>query len=136
MQRFCLLALLQIVLVFAIFFAGARGEDVDIFKVERSKMLGEAYDPTWESLDRRPLPQWYDRAKVGIFIHWGVYSVPSFGSEWFWTNWRTSKYVNYVNFMSDNYKPGFTYQEFAHDFTAEHFNASEWAQLFQDSGAK
>lgn len=31
-----------------------------------------AYEPTWESLDNRPLPQWYDEAKVGIFLHWGV----------------------------------------------------------------
>jgi hypothetical protein len=44
------------------------------------------YDPTWESLDSRPLPQWYDNSKLGIFIHWGVFSVPSFGSEWFWSN--------------------------------------------------
>jgi hypothetical protein len=42
------------------------------------------YLPTWESLDTRPLPMWYDQAKVGIFIHWGVFSVPSFRSEWFW----------------------------------------------------
>ena len=94
------------------------------------------FEPTWESLDKRPLPRWYDEAKVGIFIHWGVYSVPSFGSEWFWTNWRTSKNPDYVNYMSANYKPGFTYQEFAKDFTAEHFNATEWAQLFNESGAK
>lgn len=46
------------------------------------------YEPTWDSLDTRPLPEWYDDAKVGIFIHWGVYSVPSFGTEWFWTNWQ------------------------------------------------
>lgn len=43
-----------------------------------------SYDPTWESLDSRPLPAWFDQAKFGIFIHWGVFSVPSFGSEWFW----------------------------------------------------
>jgi len=46
------------------------------------------YSPTWESLDQRPLPGWYDQAKVGIFLHWGVYSVPSFGSEWFWKYWK------------------------------------------------
>lgn len=49
--------------------------------------VGE-YSPTWKSLDSRPLPQWYDDAKFGIFIHWGVFSVPSFGSEWFWNNWK------------------------------------------------
>lgn len=42
------------------------------------------YEPNWESIDSRPLPEWYDQAKFGIFIHWGVFSVPSFGSEWFW----------------------------------------------------
>lgn len=44
----------------------------------------QRYDPTWESLDSRPLPSWFDQAKFGIFVHWGVFSVPSFGSEWFW----------------------------------------------------
>jgi Alpha-L-fucosidase len=50
--------------------------------------LPRKYGPTWESLDSRPLPGWYDEAKVGIFLHWGVYSVPSFGSEWFWKYWK------------------------------------------------
>lgn len=40
------------------------------------------YTPDWDSLDKRPLPKWYDDAKIGIFIHWGVFSVPSFRSEW------------------------------------------------------
>lgn len=46
------------------------------------------YEPTWISLDSRAIPQWYDNAKFGIFIHWGVFSVPSFGSEWFWADWK------------------------------------------------
>ena len=50
--------------------------------------VSNSYKPTWDSLDSRPLPQWYDDAKFGIFIHWGVFSVPSFGSEWFWHNWK------------------------------------------------
>ena len=54
------------------------------------------YDPTWESLDTRPLPQWYDDAKFGIFIHWGIFSVPSFGSEWFWSSWKGEN-VNFIN---------------------------------------
>lgn len=40
------------------------------------------YAPYWESLDKRPLPTWYDTSKVGIFVHWGVFSVPSYYSEW------------------------------------------------------
>jgi len=46
------------------------------------------YEPTWPSLDNRTNPAWFDESKVGIFIHWGVYSVPSFGSEWFWWYWQ------------------------------------------------
>lgn len=96
----------------------------------------KTYEPTWESLDTRPLPKWYDDVKVGIFIHWGVYSVPTFGSEWFWTNWRNERIPSYVDYMAKNFKPGFTYQEFAPQFTAEHFNANEWAKLFEQSGAR
>ncbi|KAF5277101.1 hypothetical protein FQA39_LY06339 [Lamprigera yunnana] len=93
------------------------------------------YEPTWESIDSRPLPSWYDEAKIGIFIHWGVYSVPSFGGEWFWINWK-SNISYYVNFMKNNYPPDFTYQEFGKDFTAEFFIPADWALLFQQSGAK
>ena len=42
----------------------------------------QEYQPDWFSLDRRPLPEWYDQSKVGIFIHWGIFSVPSIYSEW------------------------------------------------------
>lgn len=84
----------------------------------------------------------YDQSKIGIFIHWGVYSVPAFGTglsaEWFWNIWRSwgTDNEDHINFMNENFKPGFTYQEFARDFTGEHFNATEWVQLFADSGAK
>ena len=43
-----------------------------------AQSAGGRYQPTWESLDSRPAPEWYLDAKFGIFIHWGVYSVPSF----------------------------------------------------------
>ncbi|ROT62149.1 putative alpha-L-fucosidase, partial [Penaeus vannamei] len=94
------------------------------------------YEPTWESLDSRPLPAWYDGAKVGIFIHWGVYSVPSFGSEWFWKDWQGFGIQKYVEFMEKNYRPGFTYADFAPGFTAEFFEPEEWASVFNASGAR
>ncbi|XP_068228221.1 alpha-L-fucosidase-like [Palaemon carinicauda] len=94
------------------------------------------YEPTWESLDTRPLPQWYDDAKIGIFIHWGVFSVPSFGSEWFWEFWQKSKLPDYVSFMKENYRPNFTYQDFAPHFTAEFFDPEEWTEVFNSSGAQ
>ncbi len=50
------------------------------------------YEPNWKSLDSRKLPEWYDDSKIGIFIHWGVFSVPSFRSEWFW--WCVKLFIN------------------------------------------
>lgn len=94
------------------------------------------YTPDWDSLDSRPLPKWFDEAKVGIFIHWGVYSVPPYGSEWFWWNWQGIHNENYTEYMTRNYKPGFTYHEFGPGFTAELFDPKEWADIFEQSGAK
>ena len=93
------------------------------------------YSPTWASLDARPLPSWYDEAKLGIFIVWGVYSVPSFGNEWFWDYWRSGK-KDYVEFMQKNYAPDFTYPDFASQFTAEFYDPDAWADLIEASGAK
>ncbi|GIZ00394.1 hypothetical protein CEXT_576151, partial [Caerostris extrusa] len=51
-----------------------------------------------------PLPEWFDDAKIGIFLHWGVFSVPGFGYEWFWSSWE-NKSKDYVNFMDkENYQ--------------------------------
>jgi len=56
-------------------------------EVIQAPSRGTNFDPTWESLDSRPLPSWYDESKIGIFIHWGVFSVPGIASEWFWKQW-------------------------------------------------
>jgi alpha-L-fucosidase len=93
------------------------------------------YEPTWDSLDSRPLPDWYDKAKIGIFLHWGVYSVPSIGSEWFWSRWKGGD-SSIVAFMEKNYPPNFTYQDFAKEFTAEFYDPAQWADVFAKSGAK
>ena len=94
------------------------------------------YEPDWESLDARPLPAWYDEAKIGVFAHWGVYSVPSFGSEWFWWNWQALRLSDYVEFMKKIRPPGFTYQDFAAEFKAELFDTGHFTDILQASGAK
>ncbi|XP_068227948.1 tissue alpha-L-fucosidase-like [Palaemon carinicauda] len=93
------------------------------------------YEANWDSIDSRPLPQWYDDAKMGIFLHWGVFSVPSFGSEWFWSYWEGGSSA-YVDFMKKNYRPDFTYADFASQFTAEFYDPNEWADIFKAAGAR
>lgn len=63
-------------------------------------------------------------------------AVPSFRSEWFWWDWQGAKYNDTVEFMQENYPPDFSYPDFAKQFTAEFYNATQWAQLFQEAGAK
>ncbi len=98
------------------------------------------YEATWESLDTRPNPQWFEDAKFGIFIHWGVYSVPSWGpkdayAEWYW-NHMQNKDGETWKFHERTYGADFQYQDFAPMFTAELFNPAEWADIFKRSGAK
>ena len=93
------------------------------------------YQPNWDSLDKRPLPSWYDESKFGIFISWGLFSVPSFGNEWFWYRWKEGT-PEYVEFMNKTYPPGFTYADFAPMFKAEMYDPDHWADVIQRSGAK
>lgn len=95
------------------------------------------YKDTWESLGDYPEPSWYKKAKFGIFIHWGVYSVPAFGNEWYPRNMYiegTKEYEHHLKTYG-NHKD-FGYADFIPQFKAEKFNASEWIRLFKDSGAK
>ncbi|XP_070580011.1 alpha-L-fucosidase-like [Ptychodera flava] len=98
--------------------------------------IAAKYEPNWQSLDSRPLPAWYDDVKFGIFMHWGVFSVPSFGSEWFWWSWKGAKQAEYIKFMIDNYAPDFEYPDFAPMFHAELFDPDEWAEILEASGAR
>lgn len=94
------------------------------------------FSPSWKSLDKRAIPSWYDDAKFGIFVHWGVYSVPSFDSEWFWYKWKGRQLQQYLNYTGKNFPPGFSYNEFAPMFKAEFFDAKQWAKLVARSGAR
>ena len=99
------------------------------------------YEATWASLDTRPRPKWFDGAKIGIMLHWGVYSVPSVADssvqeEWFeyYVRTNTDKYI--VNYVKNNFPPDHTYADFAKQFTAELYDPDHWADVIQASGAK
>jgi alpha-L-fucosidase len=91
----------------------------------------------WESLQHYEVPDWYKDAKFGIFIHWGVYSVPAFGSEWYPRMMYQEGSPEYKHHLATFGPPSkFGYKDFIPRFTAEHFNANQWADLFKESGAK
>lgn len=106
------------------------------------------YEKSWESIDSRPLPEWYDDAKLGIFIHWGLYSVPAYApkrqdvestglaySEWYgWQVW--DKFPPYYDFHKRVYGENFRYEDFAGQWKAEMFDPDKWAKLFKRAGAK
>jgi alpha-L-fucosidase len=103
------------------------------------------YQAVWQSLDRRPVPQWLDDAKFGIFIHWGVYSVPAFAdpksqigesyAEWYWNHMQDKNGATW-KFHVAQYGANFQYQDFAGRFKAEMFDPDQWADLFVKSGAR
>ncbi len=126
-----------ILLLLAIFFVSASAQ--------------KNYTPDWASIDSRQVPTWFEDAKFGIFIHWGLYSVPSYSptvrdgvglyeryAEWYWRRWKepgkNQKY--FTDFHNRVYGKNKQYQDFANDFKAEMFQPSEWANLFEKAGAK
>jgi len=96
-----------------------------------------AFRPDWESLQHFEVPEWYKDAKFGIFIHWGVYSVPAFGSEWYPRMMYTQGSPEFKHHIA-TYGPQdkFGYKDFISKFKAEKFDPAAWARLFKESGAK
>lgn len=95
------------------------------------------FRPDWASLQGYRSPGWYDDAKFGIFVHWGVYSVPAFGSEWYSRNMYqqgTKEFAHHVATYGPQSR--FGYKDFVPMFKAEHFDPDAWATLFREAGAK
>ena len=95
------------------------------------------FRPDWESLQKYEAPEWYKDAKFGIFIHWGVYSVPAFGNEWYPRSMYSvgsDEYKHHIATYGTQDK--FGYKDFIPMFKAADFDAAAWAQLFKKSGAK
>ena len=103
-----------------------------------------SYEPTWESLEKHEaVPDWMRDAKFGIYVHWGVYSVPAYGNEQYY-------YYMHRDSTSENFLMGghrrheqlwgpleeFGYHDFIPMFKAEKFDPEAWATLFKESGAQ
>lgn len=100
-------------------------------------ILNGKYKDTWDSLQQYRAPLWYEKAKFGIFIHWGIYSVPAFGSEWCSRNMYIQGSKEYEHHLKTYGKhKDFGYKDFIPMFKAENFDAGEWVKLFKDAGAQ
>ena len=103
------------------------------------------YEPTYDSIYSHESPSWYNNAKYGIFIHWGVYSVPGWGNklknesyaEWYW--WDMNQGPNTKDqtyeYHLKTYGPDIVYDDFIANFTAANFEPKDWVDLFADAGA-
>ena len=95
------------------------------------------YKASWQSLTQHTTPAWYSRAKLGIFIHWGIYSVPAFGNEWYSRNMYDPAHREFDHHRKTygDHKV-FGYKDFIPMFTGEHFDAQEWVALMKSAGAR
>jgi alpha-L-fucosidase len=104
--------------------------------VERGANQGP-FRPDWNSLSQYQVPDWYRDAKFGIFIHWGVYSVPAFGSEWYpreMYHAGSEENQHHVSVYGPPTK--FGYKDFIPMFKAQQYDPQAWAHLFKESGAR
>lgn len=111
------------------------------------KAGADEFQPNEESLaEHTAAPDWFRDAKFGIYFHWGPYTVPEYGSEWY-PRWMffddmvlKNQGANYDFFTHHQETYGdvreFGYHDFVPMFTARKFNADDWAELFEKSGAK
>ncbi len=118
-------------------------------------MVAKHYKGTWESVQTHGVPKWYDDAKFGIFIHWGIYSVPAYAphtwelgaeeaADWFCNNPYAEWYYNSVNVGRgpgyehhvQKYGADFKYEDFIPMWKAENWEPKQWAEVFKNAGAK
>lgn len=104
----------------------------------RDVQTAAKFQANWESLEQHnPAPQWFRDAKFGIYFHWGVYSVPAFGNEWYPARMHKLNDPVHQHHLEKYGSPvDFGYEMFVPDFKAEHFDADQWCDLFVEAGAK
>ena len=110
--------------------------EAQILKIVDDVIAQGPYQPNWGSLMTAPVPDWYRKRKLGIFIHWGIYSVPAKFNEWYSRNMYIKDSAEYQHHVR-TYGPHnqFGYKDFIPMLTAEHFDAGQWMRLFREAGA-
>jgi alpha-L-fucosidase len=114
--------------------SGAPFGSPDAYAVPKPVPAGP-FAPTWESLrNGYSVPQWFNQARFGIFIHWGLYSIPARINEWY----ERHMYTTDAQWHTEHYGPPdkFGYKDFISLFKAEKYDPHEWADLFAKAGAR
>lgn len=108
-----------------------------VLKRARAVAANGPFRADWPSLKAYQAPLWYQDAKFGIFIHWGVYSVPAFGGEWYSRLMYQKGSKEYEHHIA-TYGPQdrFGYKDFIPQFTAKAYDPAGWARLFKQAGAR
>jgi len=112
---------------------GAPAEAPDAYAKPKAMIPGP-FEPTWESLrDKWTCPKWFNQAKFGIFIHWGLYSIPARLNEWY----ERHMYTSDAKWHTEHYGPPdkFGYKDFIPLFTVKKYDPEQWADLFSRAGA-
>ena len=118
-------------------------------------MGNKRYTGNWNSVNTHTVPEWYEDCKFGIFIHWGIYSVPAFAphtwelgevdsKEWFADNPYAEWYYNSLNIGKgptykhhiEKYGKDFKYEDFIPMWKAENWDPKQWAEIFKEAGAE
>lgn len=94
------------------------------------------FKPSWDSLSKARVPEWFGEERLGIFTHWGLYSVPANSNEWYSRNMYIESMPAFEHHVK-NYgaQKDFGYKDFIPLFKAENFDADEWIRLFKEAGA-
>lgn len=107
-------------------------------------LRAQTVEPTWQSLNQRPYPQWFSDAKLGIFVHWGLYSVPAYAGKEGYGEWlykgllsRDPGRLRAMSYYADTTLPvREMYAQLTRHWHAELWQPDEWAQMFRDAGAQ
>jgi alpha-L-fucosidase len=106
-----------------------------------TNLFAQKFEPTWGSLVRQQTPQWLQDGKFGIYTHWGPYAVHAYGENTTWYSFAMyrdpeGEARQHFEKTFGKLSPDFGYKDLIPLFTAENFDADEWAELFAKSGAK
>ncbi len=111
-------------------------DNVFLLKIDEVIARGP-YSDSWDSLCRHSTPSWYMSDKIGVFIHWGIYSVPAFGNEWYSRHMYDPSHEEYRHHVETfGNQKNFGYKDFIPMFTGSRFSAEKWVSLFKKAGIR